>query len=38
MQQQIEKVFSVSEIIPSEFAVLNCLDEEENTCDRQSMC
>ena len=38
MEKKIEKKSVVSEIIVSELFVLNCLDKEDNTCHRQSMC
>ena len=38
MQKKVQKMFSVSEIITSELAVLNCLYQEGNTCHQQSMC
>ena len=37
MQGKIEKIFLVSEIIPSEMAAINCLYYEGNTCHGQSM-
>ena len=37
MQRKIQKIFFVSEIIPSEMAALNCLYYEGNTCHGQSM-
>ena len=38
MKEEIEKKFFVFEIITSEFVALNCLDQEENTCHRHSVC
>ena len=38
MKKKIEKMFFVFEIIKSEFVALNCLYQEENTCQRDSVC
>ena len=38
MQKKIEKKFFLLEIIVSECAALNCLDSEESTSERPSMC
>ena len=38
MQRKIEKKSFLSEIIVSEYVVLNSLYKEDNTCHRQSMC
>ena len=38
MKQKIPKQFFVFEITTSEFVALNCLDQEENTCHRHSVC
>ena len=37
MQRKIEKIFLISEIIPSEMAAVNCLYYEGNTCHGKSM-
>ena len=38
MHKTIMKNVFVSEINASEYLTLNCLDYEENTCHRQSVC
>ena len=38
MERKIEKKPVVSETIVSELVALSCLDKEDNTCHRQSMC
>ena len=38
MKKEIEAKFFVFEIIASEFVALNCLYQEENTCNRHSVC
>ena len=38
MKKKIEKKVFVFEIITSEFVALNCLEQEENTCHRHSVC
>ena len=38
MKQKIAKQFFVFEITASEFVALNCLDQEENTFHRNSVC
>ena len=38
MKKKIEKKFFVFERITSEFVPLNCLYQEENTCQRHSVC
>ena len=38
MPQKIEKKFFVFEILASELVALNCLDSEENTWHRDSVC
>ena len=38
MKKKIQKKFFVFEIITSEFVALNCLQQEENTCHRLSVC
>ena len=38
MKKKIEKKFFVFEIITSEFVALNCLYQEQNTCNRHSVC
>ena len=37
MQRKIEKIFLISEKIPSEMAAVNCLYYEGNTCHGKSM-
>ena len=37
MQQKFQKKFLLFQIIASDLAALNCLHQEENTCDGQSM-
>ena len=38
MKKKIEKIIFVLEIITSEFNALNCLYQEQNTCNRHSVC
>ena len=38
MKKKIVKKFFVFEVVGSEFTALNCLYQEENTCDRHSVC
>ena len=38
MKKKIHKKRFIFEIITSEFVVLNCLYQEENTCHRHSVC
>ena len=38
MQKNIQKMFSVFEILASELVALNCLHEAVNACHRRSMC
>ena len=38
MKKKIAKKFFGFEIITSDFVALNCLDQEENTCHRHSVC
>ena len=38
MKKKIDKKSFVFEIITSEFVVLSCLYQEENTCHRHSVC
>ena len=38
IERKIEKKSVVSEIIGCELVALSCLDKEDNTCHRQSMC
>ena len=38
MKKKMQKKIFVLEIIPSEFVVLNCLYQEENTCHQLSVC
>ena len=38
MQKKLKKKFFFSEIMTYELVALACLDSEENTCHRQSMC
>ena len=38
MQRKIEKKLLVFEIIACEWVALNCVYEEENTCQRHSLC
>ena len=37
MNKKIQKIFFVFQIIPSDFVVLYCLYQEENTCHRHSV-
>ena len=37
MKTKIEKKYLVFEIIPSELVALNCLYQEENTCNRHTV-
>ena len=38
MKKKIDKKFFFLEMVASKLAVLNCLYEEKNICDRQSIC
>ena len=38
MKKKIETKFFVFKIIPSEFVALNCLYQEDNTCNGNSVC
>ena len=38
MKKKIGKKFFVFEIIGSDFVALNCLYQEENTCNRHLVC
>ena len=38
MRKKMKKKFFVFEILLAEYVALNCLYEEENTCNRHSVC
>ena len=38
MKKKIDKKFFFLEMVASKLAALNCLYEEKNICDRQSIC
>ena len=38
MKKKIQKKFFVFDIITSDFVALNCLYQEDNTCNRHSVC